>query len=158
MTLDTLGLSPAGAWLALAIILGLAELAAPGLFLVFVALAAAITGVILLALPELPLAGQVVSFAVWSAVAVVVGRRWYHDNPVDSDDALLNDRGGRMHGERVVVVEAIENGRGRVRVGDSVWLARGKDAAVGECLSVIAVDGSVLLVDQPAPLALREGP
>ena len=44
-------MSPAGAWLVAALALALAELVAPGVFLVFVAAAAAITGLMLLALP-----------------------------------------------------------------------------------------------------------
>lgn len=35
-------------------------------------------------------------------------------------------------GETVTVVEAISNGRGRVKVGDGVWIAKGPDAAVGK--------------------------
>lgn len=145
MSLDDLG--GAGAWFVLALLLGIAELAVPGVFLVFVALAAAVTGAVLLAVPDLPLVGQLASFALWSAVAVFVGRRWYGDNPVESDDALLNDRSARLIGEVVTVVDPIEHGRGRVRVGDSVWLARGAEAPAGERVRVLAVDGAVLIVE-----------
>ena len=58
----------------------------------------------------------------------MVGRRHYERNPVPSSDPLLNDRTARLIGQKVTVVEAIENGEGRVRVGDSVWAARGPDA------------------------------
>ncbi|HEX8389161.1 MAG TPA: NfeD family protein, partial [Sphingomonas sp.] len=63
MSLDDLGLTPAGAWLAVALLLGGAELLAPGVFLLFAALASAVTAAILLAVPDLPLVGQLVSFA-----------------------------------------------------------------------------------------------
>lgn len=145
MSLDDL--SGAGAWFLLALALGLAELFAPGVFLVFVALAAAITGAILLAVPDLPLVGQLVSFALWSGVAVFVGRRWYHENAPESDDALLNDRAARLLGQVVTVVDPIEHGRGRVRVGDSVWLARGPETGAGERVRVVAVDGAMLVVE-----------
>ena len=59
------------------------------------------------------------------------GRRHYARNPVASDDPLLNDRTARLIGQNVEVVTAIENGEGRVRVGDSVWSARGADAPAG---------------------------
>lgn len=130
-----------------ALALALAELVAPGVFLVFVAVAAAITGLMLLALPDLPAIGQLAAFAAWSGVAVAVGRRWYHDHPVASDDALLNDRASRLLGEIVTVETAIEHGRGRVRVGDGAWAARGPDAAVGRGMRVVAVDGAVLVVE-----------
>jgi membrane protein implicated in regulation of membrane protease activity len=47
----------------------------------------------------------------------------------------------------VTVVEAITNGHGRVKVGDSVWSARGVDAAIGSRVRVTGADGAVLLVE-----------
>ncbi|WP_174285454.1 NfeD family protein [Sphingomonas bacterium] len=148
MTLDSIG-GPSGAWLIAAVALGVAELAAPGLFLVFLAIAAAMTGVALLALPALPVAAQLVSFAAWSGVAVLVGRRWYRDYPVESSDMLLNDRSARLVGTIVVVDTPIVDGAGRVKVGDGGWPARGPDAAAGERLRVVAVEDGVVLVDRP---------
>ena len=145
MSPDQLG--AAGAWLLVALALGLAELAAPGVFLVLVAIAAALTGALLLAVPDLPLVGQLASLAAWSGVTVAVGRRWYRDHPVATDDALLNDRAARMVGEVVVVTAPIADGRGRVRVGDGAWPARGPDAGAGERVRVVAADGAVLVVE-----------
>jgi inner membrane protein len=45
------------------------------------------------------------------------------------------------------VVEAIADGHGRVKVGDSVWNARGTDASVGARVRVTGADGAVLLVE-----------
>ena len=45
------------------------------------------------------------------------------------------------------MVQAIENGQGRVRVGDSEWNARGPDAAVGVHVRVTGAEGTVLLVE-----------
>jgi inner membrane protein len=134
-------------WLAAALALGLAELAVPGVFLVFLAIGAAITGVLALALPELPTAAQLGAFAAWSTAAVLIGRRWYVDYPVASEDALLNDRGARLVGRQVVVAAAITGGCGRVRLGDGEWPARGPDAAVGTAMRVAGVEGATLLVE-----------
>lgn len=142
-------MSPA-AWLGLAVALGLAELVVPGVFLVFLAIAAAVTGAALFALPELPLAAQLGAFAVWSAVTVAIGRCWYRDYPVETSDPLLNDRGARLVGAVVTVEEAIVAGRGRVRVGDATWLASGPDCAAGVAVTIVGFDRSVLLVE-PAP-------
>ncbi len=144
------GAGAAGLWLIAALALGLAELIAPGVFLVFVALAAAITGLMLLALPDLPIVGQLAAFAAWSGVAVAVGRRWYRDHPVATEDALLNDRAARMVGEVVTVTAAIDRGRGRVRVGDGTWPARAIDAPVGARVRIVAVDGATLVVENAA--------
>ena len=149
MTLDDIG-GVSGAWLVAAVALGIAELAAPGIFLVFLAIAAAVTGVVLLALPGLPVMLQLLSFAAWSAVAVLIGRRWYADYPVESADALLNDRAARLVGGQVTVATAIVDGHGRVTIGDGSWPARGPDAPVGARLRVVAVEDGVVLVDHDA--------
>lgn len=146
MSLDAIG-GPAGAWLAAALVLGIAELLIPGVFLVFVAIAAAITGIATLALPDLPGAAQIGSFAVWSVVTVLIGRRWYTDYPVDGGDVRLNDRAARMIGEVVTVEVALVDGRGRVRVGDGSWPARGPDAPVGARMRVVRVENGVVAVE-----------
>ena len=133
----------AGAWLIAALVLGIAELAAPGIFLVFLAIAAAVTGIALLALPELPIAVQLASFAVWSTVTVLIGRRWYRDYPVAGADPMLNDRSARMVGQIVIVETAIVDGRGRVLVGDGSWPARGDDAAAGTRVRIVRVADGV---------------
>jgi membrane protein implicated in regulation of membrane protease activity len=138
-------------WLAIAVVLGIAELAVPGVFLIFLAVAAAITGVSLLALPGLPVAVQLVSFGVWSVVAVLIGRRWYRDYPVGGGDPLLNDRAARMKGAVVTVTEALAHGHGRVRIGDGEWPATGPDAAPGTDMRVVAVRDGVVAVE---PLSL----
>jgi hypothetical protein len=146
VSLDAVG-GPGGAWLIAALLLGTAELAMPGVFLVFVAIAAAITGLLAVALPDLSASAQLASFGAWSVAAVLIGRRWYSDYPVDSDAALLNDRGAQMVGQVVVVEVAIEQGRGRVRVGDGVWSATGPDLATGARARVRAVDNGTLVVE-----------
>lgn len=142
-------------WLALAAILGIAELIAPGTFLVFLAIAAAITGVIVLLFPDMPLAVQLVGFAAWSTVAVLLGRRFYRELPVESADPLLNARAARLVGETVVLTQAIEDGRGRARVGDGEWPVRGADAPVGAKVRVVGSDGTSLRVE---PIPLLEEP
>jgi membrane protein implicated in regulation of membrane protease activity len=143
--LDGIG-GAAGAWLIAALVLGIAELAVPGVFLVFLAIAAAVTGVAVFVLPDLPGAAQLAAFGVWSAVTVLIGKRWYRDYPVEGGDPMLNDRSARLLGQVVVVETALVGGRGRVLVGDGSWPARGEDAGVGAQVRVVAVvDGEVVV-------------
>lgn len=134
-------------WLIAAALLAVAELVVPGVFLMFVAIAAAITGALALLLPGLGIPGQMIAFAVWTVVTVMIGRRWYRDYPVDSADPLLNDRAARLIGEVVTVTEAFESGRGRVRVGDGEWPARGPDCAIGARVRVTGAQGASLVVE-----------
>lgn len=139
-------LAPQWGWMALGLALAIAELVAPGYFMIWLAAAAFLTGVLTVALPiALPI--QVLAFAALSAVAVVLGRRWLIRNPIESADPMLNDRGGQLVGQSVVVTHAIDGGSGRVRVGDSEWLARGPDAQPGTRMRVSGHDGVVLIVE-----------
>lgn len=133
-------------WLSLGLGLGVAEMVAPGFFLMWLGLAALIVGILDYFLP-ITLAYQVAMFATLSVITVFAGKKFLHDNPIESDDTKLNDRGARLTGEIVTVVEPITNGNGRVKVGDSVWNARGGDAALGARVKVIGADGAVLLVE-----------
>jgi membrane protein implicated in regulation of membrane protease activity len=143
--MDAIG--AAGAWLIAALVLGIAELAAPGIFLVFLAIAAAVTGVAVFALPDLPVPAQLAAFAVWSAVTVLIGKRWYRDYPVEGGDPMLNDRSARLVGQVVVVETAIVGGHGRVLVGDGSWPARGEDVEVGTRVKVSAVVNGEVVVE-----------
>jgi hypothetical protein len=147
----------AGWWLAAALALGAAELVVPGVFLVFLAIAAAITGLASFALPDLPLTLQLVSFGVWSVVTVLIGRRWYVDYPV-SADAQLNDRTARMIGQIVEVEVALIDGRGRVRVGDGAWPAIGDDLPVGATARIVSVEGGVVRVEPIAGADIETAP
>jgi hypothetical protein len=144
------GLEPHWIWLIVAVALGIAELLVPGVFLIWLAAAAALTGVAALIF-NLPLAFQFAIFALFAIASVYFGRRWYADHPVESSDPLLNDRAARLIGENVVVVGAIENGQGRVRVGDGVWPARGADAAAGSWVRVTGAEGTCLRVEPLSP-------
>ncbi|WP_380786674.1 NfeD family protein [Sphingomonas sp. R86521] len=136
------------AWLIAALVLGIAELAVPGVFLVFLAIAAAATGIAVFALPDLPVTAQLASFAAWSVVTVLIGKRWYLDYPV-AGDPLLNDRAARLVGEVVTVETAIVAGHGRVLVGDGGWPARGPDAPVGAAMRIVAVCDGIVEVAVP---------
>lgn len=134
-------------WLLAAAILGILEIFVPGIFLVWMAAAAGITGLLTAFLPGLGLPYQLGIFALLAFAAVYSGRRYYDKNPVASADPNLNERTARLIGETVTVETAIQNGQGRVRVGDSVWKARGPDAPAGSQVVVTAADGSCLSVE-----------
>jgi membrane protein implicated in regulation of membrane protease activity len=144
------GVHPSILWGVLAIILAITEMVLPGVFLIWLAIAAALTAGLASLLPvSEPF--QLLAFAIFSALTVSGGRLWYLARPVEGNDPLLNHRAERMVGEQVEVVEAIAHGRGRVRVGDGVWSARGADAAVGSQVRIVGAQGAELLVEPVEP-------
>jgi inner membrane protein len=140
-------IDPAWLWLIGGVVLLIAEVIAPGFFLIFIGAAAIATGVLSVAV-GLPLALQLLAFAVLTFVAVkFIGRRFYASRYDLSTDPMLNDRVARLLGKVVVVVQPVDSHGGRGRVGDSEWSARGGPAAVGERVRIVDVDGNCLKVE-----------
>jgi len=140
-------LDPGWLWLIGGVVLLIAELIAPGFFLIFIGAAAIATGIATL-LIGLPLALQMAVFAVLAFLSVRIGgRRAYATRYDYSADPLLNDRAGRLLGKVVVVVQPVDAHGGRVRVGDSEWSARGGPAAAGERVRIVDIDGNCLKVE-----------
>jgi membrane protein implicated in regulation of membrane protease activity len=137
-------------WLIAGVLLAIAELVVPGVFLIWLGAAAIVTGIAALAF-ALTLPSELALFALTSAIAVVIGRAVMARLPILSDDPLLNERTARLVGRRVVVTEAISGGEGRVRVGDGIWPATGPDAPTGAMVEVVGADGARLIVE-PADL------
>ena len=144
-------------WLIGAAVLGILEVVFPGVFLIWMAAAAAITGLVAAVLP-IALPFQIALFGLLAMAAVYGGRRHYDRNPVLSSDPHLNDRTARLIGQRVTVTQAIRHGEGRVQVGDGVWSARGPDCDEGSLVMIVGAEGACLrVVAAPAPQPVADG-
>jgi inner membrane protein len=140
------GLAPHWLWLIAGMAMVVTELIAPGFFLIWLGAAALFTGLLSLLLP-IPIVTQFVLFSLVSIILVFAARRWFKQNPIESHDPKLNDRGARLIGQIVTVVDQVDAGSGRVRVGDSIWSARGAVATAGEHVRITGTDGTVLIVE-----------
>jgi hypothetical protein len=70
--------------------------------------------------------------------------------PVDPEAGALNERGHQYIGRTFVVAEPIINGRGKIQIGDTLWLAQGPDLPAGSRATVTATNGTVLVVARAA--------
>ena len=139
-------MEPHWMWLSVGVLLVAAEIVAPGFFLIWIGAAAIVTGALAWVLPlSVPL--QLGIFAVLAIVALYGGRRWLKANPITTTDPHLNQRAGRLVGEVLMVTRAIEDGRGRAKVGDGEWPVHGPDAAEGTKVRVVSADGGMLVVE-----------
>lgn len=139
-------IEPGWIWAIAGVLLLIAEIIAPGFFLVFVGAAAIATGLFTL-LFDLGTAPQLALFAIYAVLAVMIGKRWYAE-PNDGDQRHpINEPAKRLVGKTVTAVSDIDDHAGRVRVGDGEWNARGGPAAAGERVTVTAVDGNCLIVE-----------
>ncbi|MEO9635051.1 MAG: NfeD family protein [Parasphingorhabdus sp.] len=138
--------NPEYVWLGIAALLALAELFVPGVFLIWVAAAAAVTGLLSLFI-DLTIAGQLTAFGLSTVLAVLGGRRWYLTHDVKSENPLLNNRSAQLVGQTVTIVEAVSATSGRVKVADGEWPAKGADMKKGANAKVVAVEDGVLRLE-----------
>ena len=134
-------------WWLLALVLIGAELLMPDFFLLWIGIAAAALGIILVFLPDLSFLTQVLLFVVLSLISCFVYWQFVR-RALDqrSESPLLNRRAEQFIGRRYVLDTAIVNGHGKARVGDSVWLVQGPELPAGAAIEVVAVEGSTLQV------------
>ncbi len=131
-------------WLVAGVLLLAAEAPVPGLFLMWLGLAALGTGALTLWL-GLRLPAEVAGFAVLAAMSVALGWRLRH--PRHRPHEVNAPQAGLVG--RSAVALAFNGAEGRVRVGDSDWPARlqgGGSVAAGAALLVAGLDGMTLLV------------
>jgi hypothetical protein len=142
-------------WLAVALILIALETIVPGVHFLWFGLAAFVVGLLVAMVGALgagesfPLAMQLVTFALLSVATVFAVKKLAGASPQDHHPDI-NAPGSQFIGRIVVVEQAISNGRGKVRAGDSVWLAQGQDAAAGARVLVTGVNGTALVVTPTA--------
>ncbi|KAB7648240.1 NfeD family protein [Polymorphobacter fuscus] len=133
-------------WAILAAILAGAEMAVPGVFMIWLAGGAAATAIVS-AVFDIGWEAQLVIFAAFSILAVIIGRSLFGEDVSQPADPALNRRGERLLGTSVTVTEALHNGRGRVQVGDSAWAAEGPDLPVGARARITGIEGATLHVE-----------
>lgn len=140
-------------WWIAALVLITAEIVLPGFFLLWIGLAAAGVGSLLLVAPGMNLLTQVVIFVVL-AFAACIGYWRLARNSLRAEPApTLNRRAEQLIGQHYVLDTAIENGRGKARVGDSFWLVEGPDMPAGSRVAVIGAEGATLRVAPVDPAA-----
>jgi membrane protein implicated in regulation of membrane protease activity len=137
----------AWSWMILAAVLLTLELFAPGIFLMWFGLAAAVTGLIVFRY-DLAWQWQLVWFCGLSLAAVLLAARYLRRHPLTSERPLLNERAMQLIGQSFELVDPIVNGRGSIRAGDTIWRVEGPKLPKGKRITVVGTDGTVLKVTQ----------
>jgi len=134
-------------WLILAVVLLILETVIPGVHFLWFGIAAAVIGALALS-TNIAWQLQVLAFVLLSVAVVFWVRRFVRPDVAISDLPDLNVRGRQYVGRSLIVEQAIENGRGKVRVGDTLWSAEGPDAPAGTRVTVTGARGTVLVVER----------
>ena len=135
------------AWACLALLLIAAEVLAPGVFMLWLGIAAAVVFAVVLLVPGIPPPWQALMFIVLSFATIYIYRRFFGRLDEKSDQPLLNRRAEQFVGHVFVLDSAIVNGNGRIKMGDALWTVTGPELPAGSRVRVVSADSMVLSVE-----------
>lgn len=138
-------------WLSVGIVLFILEVFGASGFLIGLALAS-------LALAGLTAIGLVTSwqyqllwFALLGVVFTILYWRMFRTFNRDTDEPLLNDRAAQLIGRKFLLEQDLENGQGRVRLGDTLWKAEAESSlSAGTSVEVYGSEGMTIKI-RPVP-------
>ncbi len=137
-------------WLALGAALAALEVIMPGAVLIWFGAAAFSLGLLLWLLPDLSAGTQLGIFALLALGWLGLGL-WLRRRAGPEPEPSVNQGAARLIGQRGRLETALENGRGEMRLGDTVWPVSGPDLPAGSIVTVTGADGALLLVSPAAP-------
>jgi inner membrane protein len=133
-------------WFILAALLFLIEVVAPGMFMLWLALAAILVGAIA-SFVIVPWQLQLIGFAVFAIAAVPAWRHFARKVEKPADSPFLNRRAEGYVGRVFTLDKPIVGGVGAVRIDDTVWRVNGPDCPAGSRVKVARTDGANLMVE-----------
>lgn len=138
-------------WFILGAALLAIEILAPGVYLLWLGIAAITTGLLSFLLENTGIwvwQTQVLAFLALSIICVLLGRRIFPTSgSADTDEPLLNQRERQLVGRTATLEEPIREGRGRIRLGDTLWRVTGPDLPAGAQVRVAKAQGGQLTVE-----------
>lgn len=135
-------------WLSAGAVLMVLEIITPGIFFMWIGIGAFITGALAAVFPTAAPALLGFIFAVLSVISVFIGRKIILKKTDKTEDSGLNNRMAQYVGQIYQVYEPIVDGRGKISVGDTLWLASAKtDIPANTAVKVTGVRGTMLEVE-----------
>lgn len=137
-------------WMVLGFVLLALEILVPGVFLLWIGIAAILVGTLSLQLWDAAFWGwqvQTLVFLALSLASAYLGHRITKARETDSDEPLLNRRDAQLVGRTATLEEPIREGRGRIRLDDTVWKVVGPDALPGTRVRVVSATHGELTVE-----------
>jgi membrane protein implicated in regulation of membrane protease activity len=138
-------------WLILGGLLLALEIMAPGVYLLWIGIAALLTGALSFQIGDAAWWSwqvQLIVFVVLALVSTLAGRYFFGaDRGGETDQPLLNRREQQLIGQVSTLEEPIRDGQGRVRLGDTLWLVRGPELPAGTRVRVVSAQDGHLKVE-----------
>jgi len=135
-------------WAVLGAVLGVIEIAVPAMVCIWLAAAALGVAAVAWRYPGLSWEHQALIFAALAIASVALGRTAFARAGSMESERHLNRRAESYVGRMFTLDGAIVDGRGRLRVDDTVWLVEGPDLPPGTRVRVTGTDKTLLRVER----------
>lgn len=138
-------------WLILGALIIPLEMMTPTLIVIWFAIGAFLTSLILLAYPDITVAEQLIIFMMFSLFSVFLWRFYAlrHLNTRKGEGSDLNERTKRLIGRQCMVTENMVDGRGYIKIDQVSWLCESSaDHPAGTHVKVVGVDGTLVKVEK----------
>lgn len=136
-------------WFILGGALIIIEMLVPSTLFLWPGVSALIVGVLKLSVPALTWPVAISIWAVLSVVTVVGWTKYRKAHPAELPDTGLNQRGQQFIGQVYILSKPLENGKGEIKAGDTVWAVTGHGSLpAGVNVRVTGSDGAVLVVEK----------
>ena len=130
-------------WLVIGLVLIIIELFVWSVFLLWIGASAITVSIIFYLIPEISGTLQLIIFLVLASSATYLSKRYY---PVKTVDDQLNDK-AKKHIGKECIIESIENGVTKVKIGESLWFAKGSNLNAGQIVKIIDVESSTFIIE-----------
>ena len=137
-------------WMVLGFVLLALEILVPGVFLLWIGIAAIIVGALSLQFWDWAVwtwQVQTLVFLALSLIAAYPGHRINKAGGAAREEPLLNRRDAQLVGRTATLQEPIREGRGRIKLDDTVWKVVGPDAPPGTRVRVVSATQGELTVE-----------
>jgi inner membrane protein len=134
-------------WAVLGAVFGVIEVAVPAMVCIWLAAAALGVAAISWRYPGLAWEHQALIFAALAIASVALGRTAFAHTRPSEHIRHLNRRAESYIGRMFTLDAPIVDGRGRLKVDDTVWLVAGPDLPTGTRVRVTGAENTMLRVE-----------
>ncbi|MBT8449870.1 MAG: NfeD family protein [Gammaproteobacteria bacterium] len=134
-------------WIVIGLILVALEMVLPGFILLWFGLAAIAIGALAFIFPSMAWEMQIFLFAVFSVSSIFIWKKMHKGSREDDpEETFLNQRGVNLIGRKTVLIEAIVDGVGKIKIDDTFWRVIGSDLPEGAHVEITDATGATLTV------------
>ena len=130
-------------WLVLGIALVIVELFLWTVSLLWIGASAITVGIIFYFFPDTSNLMQLLIFALIAITTTFLAKKFY---PVKTVDDQLHNKAKSYIGKECII-ESIENGVTKVKIGESLWFAKGSNLSAGQIVKIIDVESSTFIIE-----------